>query len=219
MFQRNYKRARRKLKNIFSALLDFVFPRSCELCCQPSVHSGLCSQCLVRIRNQFSLHEKEFEGRKVYYLFNYSDDIRKLIISYKYKKQYHLSALFGDLLTKAVNRIYTDKNVTVTGIPVFKEHFTDDHIWKICTDMASRGIRCEKLIEKSMKNIRQVGLGRAERKKNVKGVFRSVKNLPPETRVIIIDDVITTGATFSEAAAMLGCQVTGLMIAHGEIDA
>ena len=49
----------------------------------------------------------------------------------------------------------------------------------------------------------QVGLSRSERKKNVRGAFEADPNHVVGRRVLIIDDVITTGATLIEAARAL----------------
>jgi ComF family protein len=48
----------------------------------------------------------------------------------------------------------------------------------------------------------QTGLTRKDRKKNIKGAFDS-RALPANARVAIVDDVMTTGATLSEAARVL----------------
>ena len=47
----------------------------------------------------------------------------------------------------------------------------------------------------------QVDLSAAERRKNVKGAFRSRSTVTG--RVLLVDDVFTTGATFSAAAEEL----------------
>lgn len=44
---------------------------------------------------------------------------------------------------------------------------------------------------------------REERVRNVAGIFRATKRLAPGTRVVLVDDVATTGSTLSEAARAL----------------
>ncbi len=49
----------------------------------------------------------------------------------------------------------------------------------------------------------QVGLTYSERKKNLKGAFRVFKLKSGIKRVVIVDDVFTTGSTINEIASML----------------
>jgi len=48
---------------------------------------------------------------------------------------------------------------------------------------------------------RQTGLGRAERRRNIAGAFEATRRVP--TRVGLVDDVYTSGATASAAASAL----------------
>jgi len=50
---------------------------------------------------------------------------------------------------------------------------------------------------------RQAGMSRAERAQNVKGRVRATTDVP--SRVLLVDDVVTTGATASAAATELLC--------------
>lgn len=58
----------------------------------------------------------------------------------------------------------------------------------------------------------QRGLGVAERAENVRGSMRFVGRRPPGA-VVLIDDVVTTGATFDEAARVL--RIAGFEVSHG----
>jgi predicted amidophosphoribosyltransferase len=59
----------------------------------------------------------------------------------------------------------------------------------------------ELLLARSAGSQRQRGLSRAERRKNVGDAFRATGRAPP--RVVLVDDVYTTGATANAAAAGL----------------
>lgn len=60
---------------------------------------------------------------------------------------------------------------------------------------------CYDLLEKTRQTPNQARLGKDERLKNIVGAFRA-KTTPPE-HIVLVDDVLTTGATASECARTL----------------
>ena len=66
-----------------------------------------------------------------------------------------------------------------------------------------QGLPCERTLEKIRNNPAQSGTsGVEQRQKNVLGVYRPVTSFTGE-HVLLIDDIVTTGSTLSEAAKML----------------
>ena len=66
------------------------------------------------------------------------------------------------------------------------------------------GIEYADLLVKTKKNKTQHSINAAERDKNVIGVYSPIdKNLIKGKRILIIDDIITTGSTLGECARIL----------------
>ena len=67
------------------------------------------------------------------------------------------------------------------------------------------GIPVQKLMRKTRNNRRQSGLrGKKARRKNVAGVYAPTDEAQiAGKRILLIDDIVTTGATLSEAAGVL----------------
>ena len=60
---------------------------------------------------------------------------------------------------------------------------------------------CEPLLARSGRSLRQRGLSLPERRRNVAGAFRA--RAAPHSRIVLVDDVYTSGATVSAAASAL----------------
>jgi ComF family protein len=83
------------------------------------------------------------------------------------------------------------------------------------------GCRAEPLLRKQHETVSQTRLGRQERRKNVAGAFvvAEGRTVDPATRYVVIDDVLTTGATLHACAVALrkagaDC-VDAAALAHG----
>lgn len=82
------------------------------------------------------------------------------------------------------------------------------------------GTECRRLLEKQVHNRAQSGTGSPEERiKNVRGVYRCTGDAAGK-RILLVDDIVTTGATLSEAAGVLlsagAKEVVGLTLARNE---
>ena len=83
------------------------------------------------------------------------------------------------------------------------------------------GCRAEFLLRKQHETLSQTRLGRQERRQNVAGAFVVApdRSVDPATRYVVIDDVLTTGATLHACAIALKKAGAGLVdaaaLAHG----
>ena len=110
----------------------------------------------------------------------------------------------------------------VTWIPLSRARLRKrgyDQAKLLAEEVAARqSLPCERMIEKIRNNRAQSGTKSAEeRKKNVEGVYRAVTDCSG-ARILLVDDIVTTGATLSEAAETLlkagALEVTGLTAAR-----
>jgi len=140
----------------------------------------------------------------------YDGKLKELILQFKYKGK---MALSGDLSGLISDFLYSNSDILegvdmITFVPIcrdrmIKRGFNQSKILaKRLSD--SYGIPMADCIEKTASTKNQNELSRQERLSNLKGAFRakSAVNLTGLT-ILIVDDVMTTGATLNECAIAL----------------
>jgi ComF family protein len=140
-----------------------------------------------------------------------------LIHRFKYGKQRHLARLFGVLLDEVWRdpRLHDGGSWWVVPVPLHPRRkrergFNQSH--ELARELVRRApagveLTLRPLLRRVRETTRQARLDRRERLGNLTGVYAPVRRLPeppPEgVRILLVDDVITTGATVSECAAVL----------------
>ena len=141
-----------------------------------------------------------------------------VIQRYKYKGKIQLARPFGELLL-TVFSFYWDKDSIDVVMPVplhskrlQKRGFNQAHLlirnWPTIAENASfdlNGLQIEhNVLVRPVPTAPQTGLGRRQRAKNIKGAFGVAdQNKIVDQRILLVDDVYTTGATVDECARFL----------------
>jgi len=140
-----------------------------------------------------------------------------LVHRFKYAKERHLARLFGVLLDQVWRdpRLREGPGWWVVPVPLHPRRrrergFNQSH--ELAIELVRRGpvgldLTLQPLLRRTRETVRQARLDRRERLVNLEAVFETVRNLPESppggARIILVDDVITTGTTVSECAAVL----------------
>lgn len=192
-------------------LLDALFPVECLGCHQ--IGEIVCQKCLDKIIVLNKWKPNLYSLEKIVVIFDYQQPLlKKAIKSFKYSP-YNLNILkrLSPLFIKCLKQSslplnYLTKNKFIlVPIPLSKQK------------LAKRGFNQADLIaqelatafnwplKKSLKKIKntpsQTNLSREQRKLNVQNVFKAQGKIVPN--IILIDDILTTGATLEQAAKTL----------------
>lgn len=148
--------------------------------------------------------------RKARAAARYDGAMRKLIGDFKFRDHQDARRLFGRWLTTAGRDLITDTDIIVP-VPL--------HRWRLLSRrfnqsamLARELARITELpftataLIRSRRTKRQVGLSTSQRKSNVKGAFSvpsGKRSRIAGARVLLIDDVITTGATIEACSQAL----------------
>jgi len=174
----------------------------CVACRTPFVNraplddSGVCALCRLGV-NGFD---------QVYSFGAYDGTLRKLIHVFKFDGVRTLQRPLGDLLARALPRELGFD--AIVPMPLhwrrrWSRGFNQAEL--LAKEIGRRwGVPVRNLVRRKKATIPQAGLTSAQRRKNVQGAFAIKPGMRLDgKRVLLIDDVLTTGATASACARVL----------------
>lgn len=196
-----------------SALLDLLFPPKCPFCGR-MLEKGqvlLCPDCqrdLPWTRGVQGEQKLEFIKLCVAPLW-YRDKVRNSHHRYKFSGVRAYTESYAALMAQCVEDHLAGRVDVVTWVPLSRRR-----LWRRGYDqsrlLAERlapklGVPCEHLLKKIRHTKAQSGItGESERRANVLGAYELVSGAEADgRRILLVDDVVTTGATASECARIL----------------
>ena len=198
----------------FARLMRLCYPPHCALCHRllNEQERGVCRFC--RRKYASSCIRRELDCVRLCVApFRYEDEVRDSLLRYKFRGVTAYGAAYAEFLAKCIDESDISCDI-ITWVPLSRRRLRSrgyDQARILAEETAKRlGIPCEKLLKKKIDTRPQSGIHDAEaRRNNAKGVY--VCCAPEKAkgrRVLVIDDIVTTGATLSECASELrkaGC--------------
>lgn len=210
--------------------LDLIFPKYCVNC--KKIGDFLCVNCFSRLSFDTKniclvcgspsfdglTHPRckstyKIEGSFTGVVFNQVS--KKLIYQFKYKPYLSgLKSFIGDLLYESL--IQNEEFVRVINLPLAfvpiplspakyrKRGYNQAEI--LAKELSKKfDFPSLNLLERVKETKSQVGLDKEERKENISGAFKIInhKSSIINRNIVLVDDVLTTGSTFSEACSVL----------------
>ena len=196
---------------LFSLLSQWLYPAKCVLCGRilEKDEADLCHHCRIHAPECPVLHSKYPYLNSWVALWYYEDVVRRSLLHYKfYGKRGYADAYARMLGMKLMKADMLDFDI-LTFIPISDKRRRKrgfDQVELLAEKLGQEiGKTPQKLLKKVRDNPAQSGIvGQAERRANVLGVYEVLHpELLEGKRILLLDDIITTGATASECARVL----------------
>ena len=180
-----------------ASCVDEVFPEQlsrCYICNKLTKQQQVCSSCRSRSRL-----------RRIWWLGHYEETIKQLILKMKYQRGRGYARAFGELL--AVSLPYIQEDTLIVPVPTASKRVRQrgfDQAVLIAESLAkNRGLQIQHVLVRTTQ-VDQIGKRKEQRLKQMSSSLiiapkRSIKG----RTVLLVDDVLTTGATLETAARVL----------------
>lgn len=197
-----------------------LIEKTCPICGKFVKNYGLCQDCLDLIKKNPNYYYDIDGLDDLLVSSTYSGIMRKLIIDFKFKGKLSYGEIISEIMIEKLLQNNLEEEV-ITFVPMYKsrERERGYNQSKILAENIAKklDLRCIDVFSKIKDTKFQVGLKKNQREINLKDAFKVTK--VPE-KIIIVDDVITTGTTISELvkiAKKSGIKKVTALIAATEI--
>jgi ComF family protein len=199
-------------------MLDLLLPQRCLACSRPGAQ--VCDRCRSQLRRlvvpfcercgaptSWPVQRcRECSGRRLAFAsaraaVEYDEPVRRIVSAWKERGLRRLADWAADLVVETVAR---PEVACVVAVPSDRERRLErgHHAAEgLARALAKRWeLPVGPVLVRTRPSVRQRGLGDASRRRNVAGAFRAEA---VQRRILIVDDVYTTGATANAAATAL----------------
>ena len=179
----------------------FPFIDKCVICgIEKNVDNFLCSCCREKLYEHRG-GQADIKGLKAYSAFDYNGYTRKIVRGFKYSDKRYLASFMAQEMAKGIAREYD----LITYVPLHKKrrkHRGFDQSEMLAKELSKHtGIPFVKALERKRNTPTQTKLNVKEREQNMAGAFESL--CEAGGKALLVDDVLTTGATAYECAKEL----------------
>jgi len=154
----------------------------------------MCYNCHKNLKDNGKL--KKFND--IYYLWNYDKKLRKIIEEYKFKNKLFMGELLFDLIGVELDELIKKEKIDgIIPIPISHKRLMERGFNQVEELLKFGGYSYIKSSRvKETKHMYEL-LNLEARRKNIESAFK-IEKLKGLKKVLIIDDIITTGSTMKE---------------------
>lgn len=197
---------------VISAFLDILFPPRCVFC-RKFLHGSeklFCTECEKTLPYTSGGGEKtgDFFSVCIAPLY-YEDNVRESILRFKFKGATAYSQAYGRLLADCIRENLSGRYDLISWVPLSSKRLAERGYDQSMLLAMAAALELEDVAVCTLDKVKDVEMqslvGPVEnRRANVSGAYRTVdQELVEGNRILLIDDIVTTGSTLSECAKTL----------------
>jgi predicted amidophosphoribosyltransferase len=203
------------VRALAAALADLVLPRTCAGCGVPG--PVLCRRC-----GDLLTRPREAAPRRVPWGMPptvaagaYAGPVRPAVVAFKERGRAELAGPLGAALALAAGvhaALLPGRPLLLVPVPPTRAALRArgrDHVRELAVaavaELRAAGVdaRQARVLARTGRVRDSAGLGAAERRANLAGTFTARTAVPPGAVLVVVDDVVTSGATLTQAAGAL----------------
>lgn len=191
------------MKDFLISLLDWIYKKKCYFCRSSKECSIMCSKCYDEMDYLPVSINRIIEGKKVYCAGIYAKILQKLIRGLKYHNKKDLGYFLAKFMYGYWQNITDDKDFQVVPVPIYhtrKKKRKYNHMEVTAIEFCKLGgyNYNPHLIERIKDTRPQYKLTKPQRAENLSKAFKINPDKLMQGKILLIDDICTTGATFEE---------------------
>ncbi len=195
---------------IFAWFAELLYPRKCVLCRKVLEREelDLCHRCRMDAPEWVPGRSKYPFLASLTAVWYYEGVVRGSILRYKFGGCRSYAESYGRLMAMAVLKSEIGFDL-ITWIPISAKRLRKrgfDQVQLLAEHLSRElGVEAQPLLTKTYDNPPQSHIsGRAQRRANVLGVYKALSpDAVKDKKILLLDDIITTGATAGECARVL----------------
>lgn len=192
------------MNNFIENLLDWIYKKKCYFCRSSKQSVKMCSDCYNTLEHLPVEINRTFNGINIYCAGEYSKNLQKMIRGLKYHRQSDLAYYQAKFMYEYWEKLHIDGDFQIVPVPIYpkrKKKRKYNHMDLVGDELSKlTGYRLNTDLIKRIKDTKpQYNLKKSQRLANLDKAFEVDKSkFIDGKRILLIDDICTTGSTFEE---------------------
>ncbi len=192
------------MKDFLSGLLDWIYKKRCYFCKSSAESVKMCTKCFDELEFMPVQVNRKFFNNNIYCAGVYDKNLQKMIRGVKYHNQKDLAYYQAKFMWIYWQRLEIEGDFQIVPVPIYekrKKQRKYNHMELVAQEFSAlSGYEVNLNLIKRIKDTKpQYKLNKAQRMINLSDAFEVfAQNLIPNKKILLFDDICTTGSTFEQ---------------------